>query len=261
LLLAELNVRHTRRHMPTRRVALDDGYLPTSGSAFGAVLLGAVVAEHVPGLDEEQLDALARFVDAARGGLTVPRIALRYRLQTDRHGLDLSRHRITRGDVEHGGVLPILELDRHGPAAPQVIGAIMAAAALPPSARRVALRFVDAAVARPGLLPEGLEVRRMYEGLPGLRPFAPGARAAVGAADEWRGVPAERRWAMEVLGLRAGMGVERDDVQRRFRRLVRLAHPDHGAGSNGAAERIAELAEAREMLLGLVESADARPAV
>jgi curved DNA-binding protein CbpA len=63
---------------------------------------------------------------------------------------------------------------------------------------------------------------------------------------------------MEVLGLRAGMDVERDDVQRRFRRLVRLAHPDHGAGSDGAAERIAELADAREMLLGLVDSADAQ---
>ena len=66
VLLAELNVRHTRRHMPTRRVALDDGYLPTSGPAFGGVLLGAVVAEHVPGLDEEQLDALQRLVDDAR---------------------------------------------------------------------------------------------------------------------------------------------------------------------------------------------------
>ena len=29
MLLAELNVRHTRRHMPTRRVALGDTYLPT----------------------------------------------------------------------------------------------------------------------------------------------------------------------------------------------------------------------------------------
>ena len=156
----------------------------------------------------------------------------------------------------------MLELDRHGPPAPQVIGALMAAAALPPSGRRVAFRFVDAAVARPGFLPEGLEVRRMFEGLPGLRPFPPGARAPVSAtaADEWRGVPSERRWAMEVLGLRSGMLVERDDVQKRFRRLVRLAHPDHGAGSAGAAERIAELADARELLLGLVDSADAQPA-
>ncbi|HXY92636.1 MAG TPA: J domain-containing protein [Acidimicrobiia bacterium] len=260
LLLAELNVRHTRRHMPTRRVALDDSYLPTSGSAFGAVLLGAVVAEHVPGLDEEQLDALGRLVDAARNGLTVPRIALRYRLQTDTHGLDLSRHRVIGADVRTGSVWPVLELDRHGPAAPQVIGAIMAAAALPPSGRKIALRFVDAAVARPGFLPEGLDVHRMFEGLPGLRPYAPGARPAPGSPDEWRGVPSERRWAMEVLGLRAGMEVERDDVQRRFRRLVRLAHPDHGAGNTGAAERIAELADAREVLLGFVDSADAQPA-
>ena len=54
------------RHMPTRRVAVDDGYLPTSGPAFGGVLIGAVVAEHVPGLDEEQFDALDRLVDVAR---------------------------------------------------------------------------------------------------------------------------------------------------------------------------------------------------
>jgi hypothetical protein len=262
VLLAELNVRHTRRHMPTRRVALDDGYLPTSGAAFGGVLLGAVIAEHVPGLDEEQMDALHRLVDAARDGLTVPRIALRYRLQTDTHGLDLSRHRITGADVQAGNHLPVLELDRHGPPAPQVIGALMAAAALPPSGRRTAFRFVDAAIARPGFLPEGLEVHRMFEGLPGLRPFPPGARApgVPTSADEWRGVPSERRWAMEVLGLRSGMLVERDDVQKRFRRLVRLAHPDHGAGSAGAAERIAELADARELLLGLVDSADAQPA-
>jgi hypothetical protein len=28
VILAELNIRHTRRHMPTRRVALDASYLP-----------------------------------------------------------------------------------------------------------------------------------------------------------------------------------------------------------------------------------------
>ncbi|MGH9025638.1 MAG: J domain-containing protein, partial [Acidimicrobiia bacterium] len=69
-------------------------------------------------------------------------------------------------------------------------------------------------------------------------------------------VPAERRWAMEVLGLRAGMSLERVDVQARFRRLVRQAHPDHGAGSRGAAERIAELSEAREVLLAVLVTQD-----
>jgi curved DNA-binding protein CbpA len=54
---------------------------------------------------------------------------------------------------------------------------------------------------------------------------------------------------MEVLGLGAEMSVERSDVQSRFRRLVRLAHPDHGAARDGAAERLAQLREAREVLL------------
>ena len=257
MLLAELSVRHTRRHQPTRRVALGDSYLPTSGSAFGAVLLGAVVAECLDGLDEEQFDALARFLDDARDGLSVPRIALRYRLQTDTHGLDLSRHRVLGADVERGSLEPRLELDLHGPPASQVVGAILGAASLPPSGRTVAFRAVHAAVARPGVLPEGLVVVRRYEGIPGLRPPVPSARGR--AADGWHGIPSERRWAMEVLGLSAGMAVERDDVQRRFRRLVRQAHPDHGAVSVGAAERIAELTEAREVLLAFASDA-VRPA-
>jgi curved DNA-binding protein CbpA len=54
---------------------------------------------------------------------------------------------------------------------------------------------------------------------------------------------------MEVLGLRAGMDIERDDVNQRFRRLLRVAHPDSGGSSAGAAARIAELTEARTILL------------
>ena len=65
---------------------------------------------------------------------------------------------------------------------------------------------------------------------------------------------------MEVLGLHGNMGIDRDDIQRRFRRLVRLAHPDQGATRTGAAERIAELAEAREALLTVIASSEARPA-
>ena len=38
VLLAELTVRHTRRHMPTRRVAIDHAYLPTSGGGHGISL-------------------------------------------------------------------------------------------------------------------------------------------------------------------------------------------------------------------------------
>ena len=266
MLLAELNVRHTRRHMPTRRVAVEHLYLPTSGPAYGGILLGAVVAEHFGALDEEQLEALQRLVHTAkRGALSVPRIALRYRLQTDTHGLELSRHRILSVDPFEGRNLPVLELDCHGRAAPQVIGAVMAAAELPPSGRQVAFRFVEQAILAPGVMPKGFEIHRRREARPGAPPMAPGAGPVRGgdAADDgaaWVGVPADRRWAMEVLGFTHATEVERTDVQRRFRRLVRLAHPDHGAEHDGAAERMTELAEARELLLGMIASADASSA-
>jgi hypothetical protein len=270
MVLAELNIRHTRRHQPTRRVAIGDVYLPTSGPGYGAVLLGAVVSEHLPELDEEQLDLLPRLLADARDGLSVPRIAMRYRLQTDVHGLDRSRHRLV---AETGGV--VLELDRHGWADPQLIGAVMAAAALPSSARGTALRAIEDAVRAPHL-PGGVEIRRLDQGIPGMKPYAPGegpmssvrpGYAPFGDASfadgrfgdgegTWLGVPSERRWAMEVLGLRAGMSVDRADVQARFRRLVRQAHPDHGGAHLGAAERLAELAEARELLLGAIATAD-----
>jgi hypothetical protein len=240
--------------MPTRRVALGDVYLPTSGPAYGAVLLGAVMAEHLPDLDDEQADLLPRLVFDARDGLSVPRIALRYRLQTDTHGLDRSRHRI----VSELGRL-VLELDRHSRPDPQVIGAVMAAATLPPAARSIAFRSIDQAIKRPGVLPEGVEVRRLLLGIPGAGPPPPGT-AYIGSdvETEWAGVPADRRWAMEVLGLRADVELDRTDVQARFRRLVRLAHPDHGAEDLGAAERLSELAEARTVLLDVLAATSAR---
>jgi hypothetical protein len=257
MVLAELLVRHTRRHMPTRRVAIGNAYLPTGGPAYGAVLLGAVVAECLPELDAEQADLLPRLIDEARDGLAVPRIALRYRLQTDTHGLDRSRHRIVSD-----GTRLVLELDRHGRPDPQVIGAVMAAAALPPSARSIAFRAVKDALRRPGALPEGMVVRRLLLGLPGEPPPPVGTRAG-GPYDDtagWSGVTTDQRWAMEVLGLGAGASLERTDVQSRFRRLVRLAHPDHGAERQGAAERVAELTEARTVLLDCIASAEAETA-
>ena len=42
---------------------------------------------------------------------------------------------------------------------------------------------------------------------------------------------------------------DRDDVQRQFRDLLRVAHPDHGGDSDDAAQRISDLTEARRILL------------
>ena len=61
------------------------------------------------------------------------------------------------------------------------------------------------------------------------------------------------QWALGVLGLADGVGARacrrRHDVQRQFRDLLRAAHPDHGGDTDDAAQRIADLTEARRILL------------
>jgi hypothetical protein len=251
VLLAELNIRHTRRHMPTRRVALGDRVLPTAHPGYGPMLLAGIAAASVDALDDEQAEALPAFLQDARSGLSIPRRALRFRLQTDVEGLALSRHRLLGED---GRI--VLELDVHAQyPVPQLVGAVMAASALPSYPRGLCFRAIEEALRRPGWYPPDIEVREVT--VARVRPLrAPGAGphrdlGDLAAAAAWEGVPAERRWAMEVLGFDPQASLGRDEVLRRFRRMVRLAHPDHGAASTGAAERIVELGEARRVLLGL----------
>jgi hypothetical protein len=248
VLLAEMTVRHTRRHMPTRRVALDHAYLPMTGGRHGSLLVQTVFAENLGALDEEQAELLPHLLDDARRGLSVPRIALRYRLQTDVHGLDRSRHRVLGED---GRI--VVELDVHGAAVPQILGTVLAVAAMSPISRDNAIHALRMVTAQRFRFPSGVQLRRLEYGIPQAAPPMPGTHWDRGRPPqelEWAGVPAERRWAMEVLGLRGGMSLDRDDVNRRFRRLLRDAHPDHGGARVEAAERIAELREARDLLLG-----------
>jgi hypothetical protein len=252
VLLADLNIRHSRRHMPTRRVALEGAYLPTSGPAHGAALLAAVVATNLPLIPEEQRDLLPRLLDDARRGLTIPRIALRHRLQRDTHGLDRSRHRLLG---EEGQL--VIEIDVHGGPTPQVLGAVLGAAALPTGARAIALDAIRRVTTGRwgGVAPE-VAVRFVAESAwNSVRPpFASADEWTMGAPPDeqaWNGIAPDERWAREVLGLRAEMRIQREDVNRRFRRLLRDAHPDSGGVATGAAARIEELTEARSILLAV----------
>jgi hypothetical protein len=138
----------------------------------------------------------------------------------------------------------------------------MGAASLLPAGRAIALDTIRRVVnGRWSGLAAETEVRFVADSpWSGARP--PLASAGVwtpGAPPDellWIDVPADERWAMEVLGLRAGMRVARDDVNRRFRRLLRDAHPDSGGASAGAAARIEELTEARSILLSVASESE-----
>ena len=100
MLLAELEVWHSRPVTPTRRVALGHLVLPTDPApGFGGLLLGAVVAAHLDDVDPDLLPDLHRLIGEIERGERVVQPRLRHRYQVDRHGLARSTHRLL-GDGE-----------------------------------------------------------------------------------------------------------------------------------------------------------------
>ena len=184
----------------------------------------------------------------ARNGLTIPRIALRHRLQHDVHGLDRSRHRVLGED----GHL-VVELDRHGAATPQVLGAVMAAAAL---RDRVGVRCStrsggSSTGAGPASPPTwncescstvSRRCRRPSRARVGTRRAAAKRRCG-GASPRRNGGP----WRCSACG--SGWRWSATTSTAASDACSRDAHPDSGGVAAQAAMRIEELSEARAILL------------
>ena len=95
MLLAELEVFHTRPAVPTRRVALGHLVLPVDPApGFGGLLLGAVVANHIGGIAPDLHADVVRLVRQVERAERIVQPRLRHRFQVDRHGLAVSRHRM-----------------------------------------------------------------------------------------------------------------------------------------------------------------------
>src|SRR3954447_23586494 len=96
MLLAELEIWHSRAIAPTRRVALGDLWLPTDPPpGFGGILLAGVVAASVCSMEEEERDDLDTLIAQVERGIRIVQPRLRYRFQTDKVGLEHSHHRLT----------------------------------------------------------------------------------------------------------------------------------------------------------------------
>lgn len=231
VLLAELEIWHSRPIAPTRRVALGEGLLPVDPPpGFGGLLLGGIVAASVEHLEPELIAELGRLLDDLAADRRIPQPRLRHRFQVDRIGLARSRHRL----LGHGDSIEFDVEDRGAPAA-QVLGAAYSAGAVDQAHRAVVIETLRRAVRWRG--PVGPSLVAHLAGATGGRSWSAGAFVH------------PRRWALTVLGFNDATTPERGEVQRRFRALVRSAHPDHGGASEGAAQRISELSEARRILL------------
>ena len=231
MLLAELEIRHSRAVAPTRRVALGQLWLPTEPPpGYGGILLGGVVAAHRDGLDDELVAELELLLDDLEEGARIAQPRLRHRFQTDVVGLDRSRHRL----VGHGDRVSF-ELDSHGRPVPQVLGAVYAAAQVHPSARASVFDAIRRAL--------------VWEGAIGAALVSYLSDRAAAPPHSWRRFPTDERWALQVLGFGPDSRPDADEVRRRFRSLVVEVHPDRGAEAEGAGQRIVELTEARRVLL------------
>jgi hypothetical protein len=230
MILAELEVRHSREVAPTRRVALGELYLPVDPApGMGGLLLAGIVGAWVGLLDDEVRDEIDVLIDDLERGRRVAQPRIRHRFQTDTHGLAKSRHRL----VGAGKAID-LEIDDNGYGLPQVLAAVYAASKLTRRARPEVFRLIWRATRWEG------------DDLHALLDYLGGDEAALRRP---RGLRHDAGWALTVLGFATVDDPAHHDVLRRFRKLVRDAHPDHGAASAGAGERISELTQAKRILL------------
>lgn len=237
MLLAELEIRHSRAVAPTRRVALGPHWLPTEPApGYGGILLGGIVAAYIDVLDAELREEFFVLVDDLEDDRRIAQPRLRHRFQTDVVGLDRSRHKLLGHAEDDLFADVVFEIEDRGRPIPQILGAIYCAARLHPDARPAVFNAIRKAA--------------RWEGGPGPGLVALLADVTKMPRTWWRKFSTDERWALEILGFGPDEDQPgRDEVLQRFRSLLRESHPDHGAEHEGAGQRITELTAARRILL------------
>lgn len=265
MVLAELNAYVSRPIAPTRRIALGRSELPCDPApGMGGLLLGGIVATFAPALDDDTRQDLVALMGEVERGQRIPQPRMRHRFQTDHVGLQQISYRL----LGNGDRLSFhFENDKATPSQ-HVLAAVYSSGRLDHKARRGVSTMMRRALGFPGgddadlikflsgrtragvqILSDPvvwaldvLQLRTVVEdsaaGSGGARGAPKGGRGRGGADEQPLGLPA----APLKLPSRA-------EIQRAFRRQLRHSHPDHGAERAGAAQRIADLAEARRILL------------
>lgn len=229
--LAGLELFHSRPIAPTRRLVVGQFDLPVEPSpGAGGVLLGGVAARYAPELDEEDHEDLDLLMRQLSAGMRIVQPRVRHRLQADRVGLLRSLVFLL-----HRPDGPVFEFAHQGSPLVYVLGAVYAADLLGPAGRTAGFDAI-----RRGLRWQGPIGASLIAHLSGRSDVSAWLAAGTDPVS----------WALGVLGFAAGAQPGEAAIRRGFRQALRDAHPDHGGAEGEAAERIAELAEARRILLG-----------
>ena len=229
MLLAELEIFHSRPIAPTRRISLGHMYLPVDPApGFGGLLLGAVLSVHIRDVDEDFHIDIQRLLTEIERGSRVVQPRLRHRFQVDRHGLTHSSHRlIGAGDSVE------FEMNNSGSALQQVLGSIYALERLDETTRMLLIPVMRKSLTWRG--PIG----------PSFITYLAGSRTSSVSA-----LADPRSWALDVLGFPGGtVKPSKREVMSRFRASMRDAHPDHGGDEKLASKVMMDIAEARRILL------------
>lgn len=228
MLLAELEIYHSRPAQPTRRVALGHMVLPVDPPpGFGGLLLGAIVAAHLGGVHDDHIADVHRLISEVEQGDRVVQPRLRHRFQVDRHGLSHSTHRLL-GDGDDLS----FDFNTTGTDLAQVLGAIYAVERLAVEHRRRIGPVLQKAARWRG--PIG----------PSLVAYLAGSQVVALEA-----LADPRTWALEILGFEGrDARPSKREVTAAFRQRMRDVHPDHGGDQLDAAKAMSDLAEARRIL-------------
>ena len=232
MLLAELEVWHTRPAVPTRRIALGHMVLPVDPApGFGGLLLGSIIAAHLAGINDDFIPDIHRLIGEVERGERIVQPRLRHRFQVDQHGLAVSRHRLVGFQGEANDDISF-DFQTVGTDLAQVLGAIYAAERLAPEHRRKIGPVLQKAARWRGPIGSAL-----------IAHLAGSQTLTLEALADPRG------WAMGILGFDlGGKTPSQREITAQFRLRMRDVHPDHGGAHIDAAKAMSDLAEARRVL-------------
>ncbi|MCB1257694.1 MAG: J domain-containing protein [Microthrixaceae bacterium] len=265
MVLAELNAYVSRPIAPTRRIALGESKLPCGpGPGMGGVLLGAIIATYSSSLDDDTQVDLDQLITEVDHGRRIPQPRMRHRFQVDHIGLQ----RISYKLLSAGEQMSFHFESEKATPAQHVLTAVYSAGAIENEARHVVMRMMRRAMGFPGGTDSDLLRFLTGNARSGLHVFSDPVTWALDVLkltpamdhqrfDSTKSNAKDRRAGVASLPAAPTMELpsalpklpNRSEIQRAFRRQLRHSHPDHGADRVGAAQRIADLAEARRILL------------